>query len=70
MSYKNILFEIKNNIGIITVNRPDKLNALNGETINELESVFDSIKENQEVFVVVITGSGEKHSLLELIFLN
>lgn len=60
MSYKNILFEIKNNIGIITVNRPDKLNALNGETINELESVFDSIKENQEVFVVVITGSGEK----------
>jgi enoyl-CoA hydratase len=60
MSYKNILFEIKNNVGLVTVNRPDKLNALNGETINELEDVFSSIKNNPEVFVVVITGSGEK----------
>jgi enoyl-CoA hydratase len=60
MSYKNILFEIKNHVGLITVNRPDKLNALNGETINELEDVFSSIKNNPEVFVVVITGSGEK----------
>jgi enoyl-CoA hydratase len=60
MSYKNILFEIKDNIGIVTINRPDKLNALNGDTINELEDIFDSIKENTQVSVVVITGSGEK----------
>lgn len=60
MNYKNILYEIKNNICTVTINRPDKLNALNGETIDELESVFDSIKENPEVFVVIITGSGEK----------
>lgn len=60
MNYKNILFEIKNNTGIITINRPDKLNALNGQTIDELEDVINSIKDNNDVFVVVITGSGEK----------
>lgn len=60
MSYKNILFEIKGDIGIVTINRPDKLNALNGDTINELENVFDSIKANTLVSVVIITGSGEK----------
>ena len=60
MNYKNILFEIKNNVAIVTINRPDKLNALNGETINELENVFSSIKNNPDVFVVVVTGSGEK----------
>ncbi len=60
MNYQNILFEIKNHTGIVTINRPDKLNALNGQTISELEDVIDSIKNNSEVFVVVITGSGEK----------
>lgn len=60
MNYKNILLEIKNNVALITLNRPDKLNALNGETINELEEIFDSIKNNPEVFVAIVTGSGEK----------
>ena len=60
MNYKNLLFEIKDHVGLITVNRPDKLNALNGETVNELEDVFISIKNNPDIFVVVITGSGEK----------
>ena len=60
MSYQNILFEIKNHTALVTVNRPDKLNALNGQTIDELEDVFHSMKNNNEVFVVVITGSGEK----------
>ena len=60
MNYKNILLEIKNNIAVVTINRPDKLNALNGDTINELDDLFTSIKNNQEVFVVVVTGSGEK----------
>jgi len=60
MSYENILFEIKNHTALITINRPDKLNALNGQTINELDEVFESIKNNSEIFIVVITGSGEK----------
>jgi len=60
MSYQNLLIEIKNHTAVITVNRPDKLNALNGQTIDELESVFSSIKNNSEIFVVIVTGSGEK----------
>jgi len=60
MNYQNILFEIKNHTGIVTINRPDKLNALNGQTVLELEDIFSVIKNNSEVFVVVITGSGEK----------
>lgn len=60
MNYQNILFEIKNRIGLVTINRPDKLNALNNQTINEIEDVIKSIKSNSDIFVVVITGSGEK----------
>jgi enoyl-CoA hydratase len=60
MSYNNILFEIKNHTALMTVNRPDKLNSLNGQTMDEFENVFDSIKTNDEIFVVIITGSGEK----------
>lgn len=60
MNYQNILFEIKNHTALVTVNRPDKLNALNAQTINELEDVFQSIKNNPEIFVVIIIGSGEK----------
>ncbi len=60
MNYKNILLEIKNHTALITINRPDKLNALNGLTIDELENAFNSIKNDDNVFVVVITGSGEK----------
>ena len=50
MNYQNILFEIKNHTGLVTVNRPDKLNTLNGQTIDELEDIFRSIKNNPEVF--------------------
>jgi enoyl-CoA hydratase len=60
MNYENILFEIKNHTGIVTINRPDKLNALNGQTISELDDLFNKMKGNPEIFVVVITGSGEK----------
>ena len=60
MNYQNILFEIKNHTGLVTINRPDKLNALNNQTINEIEDVINSIKSNPNIFIVVITGSGEK----------
>lgn len=60
MKYQNILFEVKNHTAIVTLNRPDKLNALNGQTIDELENVFQSIKNNPDIFVVVVTGTGEK----------
>ncbi len=60
MEYKNIIYEKKGEIGIITINRPDVLNALNAETINELKCVFKEIKVDKQVRVIIITGSGEK----------
>ena len=60
MSYQTLLLDVKDNIAVVTVNRPDKLNALNAQTINDLNSVFDELKENEEVYVVVLTGSSEK----------
>ncbi len=60
MDFQNILFELKENIAIITINRPDKLNALNYQTMYELEEVFTAIKEDDTVYSVIITGSGEK----------
>ncbi|KAF0152053.1 MAG: paaG [Ignavibacteria bacterium] len=60
MDYKNIFFEVKNNIGLVTINRPEKLNALNDETLDDLKKCFSSIKEDYAVNVVIITGAGEK----------
>lgn len=60
MSYNNLLLDIKNNTAVVTINRPDKLNALNHQTLTELKSVFDELKNNEEVFTIIITGSGEK----------
>ncbi|MDP3683928.1 MAG: enoyl-CoA hydratase-related protein, partial [Ignavibacteria bacterium] len=60
MNYKNLLVETGNNIAIVTVNRPEKLNALNNETLNEVYEVFLSLEHNAEIRAVVLTGSGEK----------
>ncbi|MFQ6083295.1 MAG: enoyl-CoA hydratase-related protein [Candidatus Aminicenantia bacterium] len=60
MEFKNLMFKKEQGIGWVTINRPDKLNALNVETINELDQVFLNIKNDQEVKVVIITGAGEK----------
>lgn len=60
MEYKNILLQIESHVATVTINRPDKLNALNHETLIELKSVFEKIKSDENIFVVVITGNGEK----------
>ena len=58
MEYENIIFEKKNGIGYVTVNRPEALNALNDSVIEELDSVFRAIDRDDEVRVVIITGAG------------
>jgi enoyl-CoA hydratase len=60
MSYENILFEKKNSIGYVTVNRPKVLNALNMATMEELRSVFTEVKDDASVRVAIFTGAGEK----------
>jgi len=60
MDYKNLLLNVNQNIGLITINRPDKLNALNRETLTELKVVLEKLRSDENIFVVIITGSGEK----------
>ena len=60
MNFENLLFEKKDAIGYVAVNRPKVLNALNTSTMQELRTVFTRIKEDPDVRVVILTGAGEK----------
>jgi len=58
MSYELLTFEVADRIATITVNRPDKLNALNGATIQELGRAIDEARERNDVGGVILTGAG------------
>ena len=60
MSYENILYEVKDQVARITVNRPQVLNALNRATVEELDRAFDAARADAGVRVLIITGAGEK----------
>ena len=60
MSYNNLLVEIKDSIALVTINRPDKLNALNKETLQEFDHLFNQFKNDENIDCVIITGAGEK----------
>ena len=60
MKYDNILVKKAENISLITINRPSKLNALNRETIKELHEAFDKAEDDEDIRVIILTGSGEK----------
>src|SRR5258706_1664242 len=59
-AYENLIVEIQNRIARVTVNRPKVLNALNERTVREIHAVFASLRDNPDVGVVILTGSGEK----------
>jgi enoyl-CoA hydratase len=58
--YETILFEQKNNIAIIKINRPDKLNSLNHKVLDELYSALKHCGEVESIWGIILTGSGEK----------
>lgn len=60
MSFNNILIQDADRVRTITINRPKQLNALNKETIQELNQAFTAADADPEVRVVILTGSGEK----------
>ena len=60
MDYQNILIKKNESVQIITINRPKQLNALNKQTINELNTAILKAEKDASVRVVVITGAGEK----------
>ncbi|MEK6616437.1 MAG: enoyl-CoA hydratase-related protein, partial [Bacteroidota bacterium] len=60
MTFQNLLTKIENGVMTITVNRPDKLNALNKLTVQEIGQAIHHANGNAEVCAVIITGSGTK----------
>lgn len=60
MDYKNLIIEIKDKIAIVKVNRPKALNALNSETLDEIRIAAESLNNNKDVWVVIVTGEGDK----------
>lgn len=60
MNFENILLEKRDKTTIITINRPDSLNALNGNTIQELSNALELLENDTECRVIIITGSGQK----------
>lgn len=58
--FVNILTEEKNGVLYLTINREDKLNALNYATLEEIKSIFEEVADNKSIKAVIITGAGEK----------
>lgn len=60
MTYETIEYEVKNSLAYITLNRPDSLNALNGQLLTDLNAVIEAVAKDADVKVVILTGAGEK----------
>src|SRR6185369_13420647 len=60
MVYQNILLETKDRVSIITINRPDKRNALNQATRDEILQALDSLESSADSRVLIVTGAGDK----------
>lgn len=59
MEFKNIIVEIKEKVGMVKMNRPNVLNALNIETLQELSKAISHLSESDDVRVIIITGEGK-----------
>ena len=60
MAYENLLYEKRDGIAYITLNRPKVLNALNRKTVEELQQVLLDARGDDGVRVIILTGAGEK----------
>jgi enoyl-CoA hydratase len=60
MEFQTLLFSIEHRIATITINRPDKMNALNKYVIQDLSKAFDEVYHNNDISAVILTGAGAK----------
>jgi enoyl-CoA hydratase len=60
MQFQTILFQVENGTAIITINRPEKLNALNKQVFNDINDAITEVLNNSSIKSAIITGSGEK----------
>lgn len=58
--YKTLIYEKKENIGLLTINRPEKLNAISNELVSELKKLLDEIENDEKLRVLILTGAGDK----------
>ncbi|MEM0898860.1 MAG: enoyl-CoA hydratase [Pseudomonadota bacterium] len=59
MAYETILFETRGEVGLITLNRPDALNALNAKVLAELQAVLAEAQTDGKIGAIVVTGSAK-----------
>ena len=62
MQFETLLFRKEGNVCILTLNRPERLNAISGTMFEEIKSALDQIKADDEIRAVVITGAGKAFS--------
>ena len=60
MEFNNLLLDVSGGVALLKVNRPKALNALNADTLNELDQAFVALTADREVRVIIVTGTGEK----------
>ncbi|HPI54408.1 MAG TPA: enoyl-CoA hydratase/isomerase family protein, partial [Chitinophagaceae bacterium] len=60
MEFNTLLFQVENGTATITINRPDKMNALNKDVIADLSAAMDEVYNNATIKSVIITGAGAK----------
>ena len=60
MPYENVKIDLRDGILFLTIDRPNVLNALNAETVEEIYRVFAAARDDETVKAVIVTGGGEK----------
>ncbi|MEY2450177.1 MAG: hypothetical protein QOH79_3653 [Acidimicrobiaceae bacterium] len=60
MGYESLLYDVTDHVATITINRPERRNALSWTVMSELREAFEAAKANRDVRVVVLTGAGDK----------
>lgn len=60
MSYETLLFEQKDRIGLVTLNRPDRLNAVNQQMVREIPQLMAELRGRDDIGMVIITGAGDR----------
>jgi len=58
--FENIIYEKKGRIAVITINRPERMNAIDPQTSHELRNAWSDFRDDNEVWVAILTGAGER----------
>jgi enoyl-CoA hydratase/carnithine racemase len=62
MSYETVSFEVRDRVATLTLNRPDRLNAMNQQMKDDLRAAWQRVKDDPEIWVAIITGAGKAFS--------